>query len=99
MEEIDAYMPVHVGYARVSTETQDTAWQPDALTAAGCERIYRDSTSGGDRERPELAKCPAALRDGDTLTVWHLDRLGRSSNLVGIASDLEVRGVGFRPFQ
>ena len=92
-------MAVHMGYARVSTETQGTAWQPDALTAAGCERICQDSTSGGDRERPELAECADALRDGDTLTERRLDRLGRSlKGLVGIVSGLEERGVGFRSF-
>lgn len=88
---------MHMGYARVSTETQDTALQIDALKAAGCERIYEESTSGANRERPELVKCLDALRDGDTLTVWRLDRLGRSlKDLVGIVSDLEERGVGFR---
>ncbi len=88
---------MHLGYARVSTETQDTALQLDALSAAGCERIYQERTSGGSRERPELAKCLDALRAGDTLTVWRLDRLGRSlRDLVGTVADLEERGVGFR---
>ena len=88
---------MHVGYARVSTETQDTALQLDALKAAGCERIYQESISGSNRERPELAKCLDVLRDGDTLTVWRLDRLGRSlKDLVGMVSDLEARGVEFR---
>ena len=90
-------MPMHMGYARVSTETQDTALQLDALGAAGCERIYQESISGSSKERPELVKCLDALRDGDTLTVCRLDRLGRSlKDLVGIVSDLEERGVGFR---
>ena len=71
--------------------------QLDALNAAGCERIYQESISGGNRERPELAKCFDALRSGNTLTVWRLDRLGRSlRDLVGMISDLEARGVGFR---
>ena len=87
---------MHIGYARVSTEDQDTRLQLDALTDAGCERIYQEAVSGGKRERPELAKCLDALRRGDTLTVWRLDRLGRSlKDLVGMVSDLEARGVAF----
>ena len=87
---------MHVGYARVSTEEQDTRLQLDALTGAGCERIYQEAASGNNRERPELAKCLDALRSGDTLTVWRLDRLGRSlKDLVGMVSDLEARGVAF----
>lgn len=88
---------MHIGYARVSTEAQDAALQLDALKAAGCERIYQEAISGSNRERPELVKCLDALRDGDTLTVWRLDRLGRSlKDLVGVVSDLEARGVEFR---
>lgn len=87
---------MHIGYTRVSTEEQDTRLQLDALTDAGCERIYQEAVSGGNRERPELAKCLDALRSGDTLTVWRLDRLGRSlKDLVGMVSDLEARGVAF----
>lgn len=85
---------MHIGYARVSTEEQDTRLQFDALAAAGCERIYQEAASGSNRERPELAKCLDALRSADTLTVWRLDRLGRSlKDLVGMVSDLEARGV------
>ena len=88
---------MHIGYARVSTEAQDTALQIDALKAAGCERIYQEAGSGGNRERPELVRCLDALRGGDTLTVWRLDRLGRSlKELVSIVSELEEQGVGFR---
>ena len=87
---------MRIGYARVSTEEQDTRLQLDALTGAGCERIYQEAVSGSNRERPELAKCLDALRRGDTLTVWRLDRLGRSlKDLVGMVSDLEARGVAF----
>ena len=90
------YLSVHIGYARVSTEDQDTRLQLDALTDAGCERIYQEVVSGSNRERPQLAKCLDALRHGDTLTVWRLDRLGRSlKDLVGMVSDLEARGVAF----
>lgn len=85
-----------IGYARVSTVAQDTALQLDALKSAGCGRIYEESRSGASRERPELGKCLDALREGDTLIVWRLDRLGRSlKDLVQIIGDLEEKGVGF----
>lgn len=88
---------MNVGYARVSTVAQDTALQLDALKSTGCERIYQESRSGASRERPELEKCLDVLREGDTLIVWRLDRLGRSlKDLVQIVSELEARGVGFR---
>lgn len=88
---------MNVGYARVSTVAQDTALQLDALKSTGCERIYHESRSGASRERPELEKCLDVLREGDTLIVWRLDRLGRSlKDLVQIVSELEARGVGFR---
>ncbi|GGY59472.1 TPA: recombinase family protein [Vibrio cholerae] len=86
-----------IGYARVSTTDQDTALQLDSLNMAGCERVYQEAFSGASRERPELLRCLDALREGDTLTVWRLDRLGRSlKDLVAIISDLETKGVGFR---
>lgn len=64
-----------IGYARVSTTDQDTALQLDSLNMAGCERVYQEAFSGASRERPELLRCLDALREGDTLTVWRLDRL------------------------
>lgn len=86
-----------IGYARVSTTAQDTALQIDGLEKAGCERIYQESASGGAMNRPELDKCFDAMRSGDTLIVWRLDRLGRSlKDLVAIISDLEARGIAFR---
>ncbi len=86
-----------IGYARVSTSEQDTALQMDALQGAHCERIYQESGSGTSRSRPELARCLDAMREGDTLVVWRLDRLGRSlKDLVTILNDLNDAGVGFR---
>ncbi len=67
-----------VGYARVSTAEQTLALQEDALRAAGCERIFTDTMSGAQVERPGLGEALAYLRPGDTLAVWRLDRLGRS---------------------
>lgn len=86
-----------IGYARVSTEDQNLDLQNDALTKAGCGEIYKEYASGKSRlARPELANCLRALRAGDTLAVWRLDRLGRSlSDLVAIVNDLEKRGIAF----
>lgn len=86
-----------IGYARVSTEDQNLNLQNDALTKAWCGEIYKEYASGKSTlARPELANCLRALRAGDTLTVWRLDRLGRSlSDLVAIVNDLEKRGIAF----
>lgn len=86
-----------IGYARVSTEDQHLDLQNDALTAAGCERIYRDKASGIKAERPGLKRAFEELRAGDTLVVWRLDRLGRSlKDLIGRAEALEQRGVNLK---
>lgn len=87
-----------IGYARVSTDDQNLDLQRDALTKAGCTPIYEEKVSGKGTgaERPEWVQCLKALRSGDTLVVWRLDRLGRSlSDLVRIVGELEQRGVGF----
>ena len=69
---------MQIGYARVSTDDQDTAAQVAALKAAGCERIYKEKASGGRWDRPELHRLLDQLRKGDVLVVWKLDRLSRS---------------------
>ncbi len=87
-----------IGYARVSTDDQNLDLQRDALAKAGCVQIYEEKASGksAGAGRPEFAQCLKALRTGDTLTVWRLDRLGRSlPDLVRIVGDLEQRGIGF----
>lgn len=86
-----------IGYARVSSDDQNLDLQRDALTKAGCIQIYEETASGkSTTARPELAQCLKALRTGDALVVWRLDRLGRSlPDLVRIVGELEVRGVGF----
>jgi DNA invertase Pin-like site-specific DNA recombinase len=89
-----------LGYARVSTTVQDPALQHDALSAAGCWRTFTDTASGSKTDRPELGEVLAALRPGDTLVVWRLDRLGRSlPHLIETVRGLEARGVGFRSLQ
>lgn len=67
-----------VGYARVSTQDQNPALQLDALTAAGCEKVFTEKASGAQRDRPELAAALSYMRSGDSLVVWKLDRLARS---------------------
>lgn len=86
-----------IGYARVSTQDQNPAFQVDALEKAGCEQIFQERVTGKLRERPELSQCLRMLRKGDTLVVWKLDRLARSlKDLVEIIQDLDERGIGFR---
>jgi len=87
------------GYARVSTDDQELALQLDALQQAGCDEanIYSEKVSGAKSDRPALDACLAKLKDGDTLLVWRLDRLGRSMpHLVGLVEELRQNGVGFR---
>lgn len=67
-----------VGYARVSTMEQNINLQLDALTNAGCEKIFEDTISGRKKIRPGLQATLESLKSGDTLVVWRLDRLGRS---------------------
>jgi DNA invertase Pin-like site-specific DNA recombinase len=86
-----------VGYARVSTAEQTLALQEDALRAAGCDKIFTDTLSGSQAERPGLTQALAYLRPGDALAVWRLDRLGRSLKaLIEALTTLEGRGIGFR---
>ncbi|MCS7530851.1 recombinase family protein [Pseudomonas aeruginosa] len=86
-----------IGYARVSTADQSASLQTDALSRAGCERVFDDVVSGGKAERPGLTAALAYLRNGDVLVVWRLDRLGRSlPHLIETIGALEARGIGFR---
>lgn len=90
-----------VGYMRVSKAdgSQTTDLQRDALLAAGveAEALYEDKASGAKDDRPQLASCLKALRAGDTLVVWKLDRLGRDlRHLVNIVHDLTQRGIGLK---
>ena len=86
------------GYARVSTDDQNSAMQLTALKRAGCKTICKDEgISGTTTKRPALTRCLNALQDGDTLIVWKLDRLGRSlRDLITMLDDLKHRGVKFK---
>lgn len=87
-----------VGYARVSTDDQRLDLQLSALRAAGCSQIFSDTgVSGAQFARPGLDKAIKNLRQGDTLIVWRLDRLGRSlRRLVELVDQLGKRGIQFR---
>ena len=86
-----------VGYARVSTREQDAELQRVALLDAGSERIFEETASGAQRERPELKAAIDYLRPGDTLVVWKLDRLARSlKQLIETVEELDRREIGFR---
>ncbi|MFD0379758.1 recombinase family protein [Streptomyces sp. NPDC127112] len=86
-----------IGYARVSTDDQEAQLQHDALTVAGCARIFTDKASGKNTDRAELTAALDYLRPGDTLCVWKLDRFARSLiDLVTLVDSLAARGVGFK---
>src|SRR5208282_5198328 len=86
-----------IGYARVSTQDQNLDLQIEALTKTGCKKVFDDKISGSRAERPGLAQALEMLREGDTLVVWKLDRLGRSvKNLVDLVGELHKKGVQFK---
>ena len=86
-----------IGYARVSTQDQNLELQTEALAKAGCKKIFEDKISGSRMDRPGWAQTQEALREGDTLVVWKLDRLGRSvKHLVDMVGDLRQQGIQFK---
>lgn len=87
-----------IGYARVSTDDQSASLQIDALRNSGCQKVFQDlGAPGGLPSRPALGQALRALKRGDTLVVWKLDRLGRSlAHLISLITELEASGVGFR---
>ena len=83
-----------IGYARVSTDAQETHLQMDALKGAKCTRVYQEKASGAKAERPELMRLLDNARKGDVVIVWKLDRLARSlRQLIDTTVLLNARGV------
>jgi DNA invertase Pin-like site-specific DNA recombinase len=90
-------MGMKIGYARVSRRDQDPAMQEDELRAAGCDKVVWEKESGAKSERPGLTRVLDLCREGDTLVVWRLDRLGRSlKDLMERVQELQERGVEFQ---
>jgi DNA invertase Pin-like site-specific DNA recombinase len=87
-----------IGYARVSTTDQNPQLQLAALRDAGAARVFNDhGVSGSTAARPGLDACLDHLREGDVLTVWKLDRLGRNTrHVLAVVDQLTSRGIGFR---
>ena len=86
-----------IGYARVSTLDQNLELQREALTKAGCQKVFEDKVSGTRADRPGLGKAQEMLREGDTLVVWKLDRLGRSvKQLVDLVGEFHKQGIQFK---
>ena len=90
-----------IGYARVSTQEQNLDLQTDALTAAGCEKLFTDEgVSGVIKARSGLDSAIEAVGEGDTLIVWKLDRLGRSLGfLIELIDKLGKKNAGFVALQ
>ena len=88
---------MNIGYARVSTHEQTLDLQKDALEKIGCSKIFTDTASGAKEERKGLEEAFAYVREGDTLVVWKLDRLGRSlKHLIETITALNNRNIGFK---
>lgn len=86
-----------IGYARVSTRDQTVAAQLDALRKTECARIFQETASGANSDRPQLVAALDYMREGDTLVVWKFDRLARSlKQLIATVEELERRSIGFR---
>ena len=86
-----------IGYARVSTSDQTLNLQKDALEKTGCSKIFTDTISGATTERQGLDAALSYVREGDTLVVWRLDRLGRSlKHLIETITTLNNRKIGFK---
>jgi DNA invertase Pin-like site-specific DNA recombinase len=86
-----------LGYARVSSESQDYDRQVEALKAAGADKVYSEKISGARADRPQLVKMMAALKPGDIVLVTKIDRLGRSTqDLLNLIGDMRKAGANFK---
>jgi DNA invertase Pin-like site-specific DNA recombinase len=89
-----------IGYARVSTEDQKLDMQIDALKKYGCDKIFTEKGTGTRKERPQLQEMMKILRQGDTVVVWKLDRISRSTkHLIELVEHFEKQGVHFVSIQ
>ncbi|MFS0785016.1 recombinase family protein [Shouchella sp. 1P09AA] len=89
-----------VGYARVSTGLQNLDLQHDSLHSFGCEKIFFDKISGAKKKRDGLTEALEFVRQGDTLVVWRLDRLGRNmQELINVVNSLNDKGISFHSLQ
>jgi DNA invertase Pin-like site-specific DNA recombinase len=85
---------IKLGYARVSTHEQNLDLQTDALQREGCKQIFTDKVSGVKAKKPNFEKLLEYARQGDTIVVWKLDRLGRSTvQLIGLIEELKEKGI------
>ncbi len=90
-----SWLNMKYGYARISTQDQNLDLQLDSLKKAGCERIFTDIASGAKTDRPDLNKMLSEVRPKDVITIWKLDRLGRSlRHLVKLVDQLNEKKVG-----
>lgn len=86
-----------IGYARVSKDEQNLDLQTDALKNIGCEKIYFDKVSGIKSEKPQLNHLINFIRKEDTLVVWRLDRIGRTTvGLIQFVTKLNEKGIHFK---
>ena len=89
-----------IGFARISTTDQNLVLQTDALTQAGCNKIFKDVESGSKIDRNGLDEALNSLREGDTLVVWKLDRLGRLlKHLIEVITQLHKQNIAFKNLQ
>lgn len=88
------------GYARVSTKDQSLDLQVDALKKEGCKEIFSEKLSGRSAKKPKLEELLSKLREGDTVIVYSLDRLGRTSKeLINLLTDFKEKGIQFKSLQ
>lgn len=84
-----------IGYARISTRDQSLSMQTEALKAAGCVKIHEEVASGAKTVRPVLDEIIRNLREGDTVVIWKLDRVGRNlAHLIHLTTVLLEKKVG-----
>ncbi|WP_207535567.1 recombinase family protein [Desertivirga arenae] len=88
---------MQIGYVRVSKNEQNLDLQVEALKKAGCEQIFKEKISGAEKERPQYLKMIEGLRKGDTVTVWRIDRLGRTTlELIKLMVEFREKGIEFK---